>query len=172
MVTVSYTPVRRDQVVARPAPRRHEHPGPARVVAELLVRLAHRTSPTRVEELSMESTEMQSGESLHEILSARALRTPMDRLLIDLIGGSLLLAASLWAQPPGWVVLSSAATCLLSYGSWAIAERRVQPRPWPESIPFESLWRVVQVVASVVGIAGFALLLFAMLGLALGSIVS
>lgn len=120
----------------------------------------------------MESTEMPSSESLREILSARALRTPMDRLLIDLIGGSLILAASVWAQPPGWVVLSSAATCFLSYGSWAIAERRVQPRPWPESIPFESLWRALQVVASVVGIAGFALLLFAMLGLALGSIVS
>ena len=124
------------------------------------------------EERNMESTESTSNASLYEILSARALRTPMDRLVIDLLGGSLLLAASVWAQPTGWVVLASAATCFLSYGSWAIAERRLQPRPWPESIPFESLLRALQVVASVLGIAAFALLLFATLGLALGTIIS
>lgn len=120
----------------------------------------------------MEATESQSNASLHEILGARARRTPMDRLLIDLVGGSLVLAASVWAQPRGWVVLAAASICFLSYGSWAIAERRLQPRPWPDIIPHESLWRALHGIAAVAGIAAFVLLLFAALGIALGSIVS
>ena len=120
----------------------------------------------------MVATELPSNASLAELLSARARRTPFDRLVIDLVGGGLVLLVAAWARPGGWVALASVASCFLGYGAWAIAERRLQPVPWPETIPLEAIWRAVRGVAAVVGIGGFVLLLFATLGLALGSIVS
>lgn len=120
----------------------------------------------------MEVTEMPSDASLAEILSARARRAPFDRLVIDLVGGGLVVAAALWARPGGWVVLASAASCFLGYGAWGIAERRMQPAPWPATVPHEGVWRAVRGLAAFVGIGAFVLLLFATLGLALGRIVS
>ncbi len=120
----------------------------------------------------MDDEELPGNASLSELLSARARATPLERLFIDLVGGALVLAAAVWAQPRGWVVLAAAALCFLSYGSWAIAERRLQQREWPDRIPPASLWRALQGVASVTGIAAFVLLLFAALGLALGSLIS
>lgn len=120
----------------------------------------------------MEATETPSDASLAEILSARARRTPFDRLVIDLVGGGLVVAAAMWARPGGWVALASAASCFLGYGAWAIAERRLSPVPWPATVRHEEIWRAVRGAAAFVGIGGFVLLLFATLGLALGSIVS
>jgi len=110
--------------------------------------------------------------SLAEILRARAFRTPQDRLLIDIVGGVLVVAAAAWARPAGWVALAAAAACFFAYGGWAIADRNLQARPWPESIPNESLWGAVRGAMAVIGIAAFALLLFATLGIALGPIKS
>ena len=120
----------------------------------------------------MVANELPSNASLSEILSARALRTPTVRLIIDLAGGGLIAAAAAWARPRGWVALAAAAACFFASGAWAIAERRLQPVPWPETVPQESAWKVLRGVAAFVGIAAFCLLLFATLGIALGSIVS
>lgn len=120
----------------------------------------------------MTVTQSSSEASLAEVLGARAKRTPMDRLLIDLVGGGLVMLVAVWARPSGWVVLAAAAGCLLAYGAWAIAERKLLAVPWPESVPHEQVWRAVRGGAAVVGIAAFVLLLFAAMGLALGSIVS
>ena len=120
----------------------------------------------------MVATELPSNASLAEILSARARRTPFDRLVIDLVGGGLVVAVASWARPGGWVAVASAASCFLGYGAWAIAERNLHPVPWPETVGHEAIWRLVRGVAAVVGISAFVLLLFATLGLALGSIVS
>jgi hypothetical protein len=40
--------------------------------------------------------------SLSEVLSARARRTPHDRLLLDVGGGVLIAVAAVWARPTGW----------------------------------------------------------------------
>lgn len=120
----------------------------------------------------MAVTELPSNASLAEILSARAKRTPMDRLLIDLVGGALVVLVAAWARPGGWVALAAAAGCFVAYGAWAIAERRLQAVSWPESAPHEQLLRAVRGGAAFVGIASFVLLLVATMGLALGSIVS
>ena len=117
-------------------------------------------------------TELDPNASLAEVLSARAKRTPMDRLLIDLVGGALVVLVAAWARPGGWVALAAAAGCFLGYGAWAIAERKLQAVPWPETVKHEQVWRAVRAGAAVVGIAAFVLMLFATMGLALGSIVS
>lgn len=110
--------------------------------------------------------------SLAELLGARARRTPMDRLVIDVVGGALVAAVALWARPAGSVFLAAVGLCFAGYGAWAIAERRLEPRPWPERIPGERGWRVLHTVAAVIGLAAFVLVLFAALGLALGTIMS
>ncbi len=120
----------------------------------------------------MVATELPTNASLAELLSARARRTSRDRLALDVAGGALIAAAALWARPSGWVVVAAAAGCFAAYGIWAFAELRLLPRPWPEREPHASLWRTVQAGAAIVGIGSFVLLLFAALGLALGTIIS
>lgn len=120
----------------------------------------------------MVAAELPANASLAELLSARARRTPRDRLALDIAGGVLIASAALWARPSGWLTVAAAAGCFAAYGIWAFAELRLLPRPWPEREPHEDLWRAVQGGAAVVGIGAFVLLLFAALGLALGRIIS
>lgn len=120
----------------------------------------------------MVAAELPANASLAELLSARARRTPRDRLALDVIGGALIAAAALWARPSGWVVVAAAAGCFACYGIWALAELQLLPRPWPEREPREGLWRAVQGAAAVLGLSAFVLLLLAALGVALGPIKS
>lgn len=118
----------------------------------------------------MVAAELPTNASLAALLSARARRTPLDRLALDVIGGVLVAAAALWARPSGWVVIAAAAGCFASYGVWALAEVRLLPQAEP--VPHEDVWEAVQGAAAVIGIGAFALLLFAAVGLALGPIIS
>lgn len=110
--------------------------------------------------------------SLAEILSARARRTPRDRLAIDAIGGFLIAGTAGWARPSGWVLVAAAAGCFAFYGIWALAERHLLPRQWPERPSHEGLWEAVQGAAAVLGVGSFVLLLLAALGVGLGPIKS
>lgn len=120
----------------------------------------------------MVATELPGNASLAELLSARAHRTPRDRLALDVIGGVMIAAAALWARPSGWVIVAAAAGCFAFYGIWALAERRLLLQPRTEREPLESLWRAVQGAAALLGLSAFVLLLFAALGVALGPIKS
>lgn len=120
----------------------------------------------------MVAAELPANASLAEVLSARARRTPRDRLVLDIAGGILVAVAAAWARPSGWLVLAAAASCFAAYGIWAVAELRLLPRPWPELEPNERLWRAVQGGAAIVGLGAFVLLLFAALGIALGRFIS
>lgn len=120
----------------------------------------------------MVALELPTNATLSEVLSARARRTPRDRLVVDIVGGALIAGAAAWARPGGWVALAAAACCLGAYGLWALAEVQLLPRSWPERIRFERTWRVLQPSAALVGIAAFVVFLFAALGVALGPIKS
>lgn len=110
--------------------------------------------------------------SLSELLSARALRTPRDRLWIDIAGGAALVLVAAWARPTGWVALASMASCLLWYGVWASAERTLRALTFPFPRGIERRWRTVRTVSGLLGIASFVLFLFAGLGLGLGRLIS
>ncbi len=113
-----------------------------------------------------------SEETLADVLGARARRTPMDRLVLDIVGGVLIAAAAIWARPPAWFPLMAAATCFACYGCWAVTERRAHTAsgtPGPAASPG---WRFARQAAAVVGLAAYVTLLFAILGLALGPIKS
>lgn len=120
----------------------------------------------------MVAAELPSNASLAELLSARARRTPRDRLALDIGGGVLIAAAAVWARPGGWLAIVAAGACFAAYGVWALAELRLLPRPWPEQVSHEAWWRALQGGAAAVGLGAFVLLLFAALGIALGTIKS
>jgi hypothetical protein len=111
-------------------------------------------------------------ESLAQVLGARALRTPADRLAIDIIGGTLVAATTLWARPGGWLALLSAAVCLVCYGLWAVAERRLRSADVSVRTSHATFWRGVHSLCAFLGLAAFGLLLFSGLGVALGPLIS
>jgi hypothetical protein len=113
-----------------------------------------------------------SEKSLADVLGARARRTPVDRLVLDVVGGLLIGAAAVWARPFAWFPLLAAALCFACYGCWAITERRLHPETSSPVSPVGPAWRVVRQVAAVLGIVAYVTLLFAVLGLALGPIKS
>lgn len=105
-------------------------------------------------------------ETLADVLGARARRTPSDRLVIDVVGGALIAAASIWARPLGWFPLLAVAACFACYGTWALAERRAA------SSTRARAWRILARAAGAFGVLAFVLLLFVLLGVALGPMIS
>lgn len=120
----------------------------------------------------MTTPEPLSSPSLDELLSARAQRTPEDRLWIDIGGGALLLGAALWARPPFWPLLASGSAVLACYGLWAVATRRLRMGAVPSPRPQKITWRVIRSMTGVLGVAAFVAALFAALGIALGRLIS
>jgi hypothetical protein len=123
------------------------------------------------EELTMD-TSVAHEETLADVLSARARRTPMDRLVLDMIGGVLIAAATLWARPTAWVPLLAAAACFAFYGCWAVTERRLHTEPGRPTPAVSPAWHVVRQASAVLGLTAFVTLLFALLGVALGPMIS
>jgi hypothetical protein len=111
-------------------------------------------------------------ETLADVLGARARRTPPLRLLLDIIGGVLIGAVAIWAQPPGWAVLAAAAGCIVCYGCWAFSERHLHPSTDEPPTIAGRAWKAVWHVSGAVGLLAFVLLLFVFLGVALGKIIS
>lgn len=108
-------------------------------------------------------------ETLADVLGARARRTPFDRLILDVAGGVLIGAAAIWARPTAWFPLLAAALCFVGYGCWAFTVRRAQAAP-EAHVPLA--WRIARQAAAALGIAAFVTLLFALLGVALGPMIS
>lgn len=111
-------------------------------------------------------------ETLAQVLGARARRTPMDRLALDVAGGVLIGAAAIWARPTGWFALLSAALCFACYGCWAFTERRRHADAAEPGSDTGTAWRIARQLSAVLGIAAFVALLFAILGIALGPMIS
>lgn len=111
-------------------------------------------------------------ETLADVLGARARRTPIDRLVLDVVGGLLIGTAAIWARPRAWFPLAAAAACFIFYGCWAVTERRVQAQPDSLDEALSPAWRLVRWASAALGLAAFVTLLFALLGIALGPMIS
>lgn len=118
--------------------------------------------------------------TLPEFLRARALASAPRRLALDILLGAAVAAVAGWARPPGWVPLVSAGLAFALYGTWAVAERQLQPPLVPPAEPMAAsrraaldyLWFLLRALAAVGGLLAFALCLFALLGLSLGTWIS
>lgn len=110
--------------------------------------------------------------TLPEFLRARALGSTPRRLAFDVIGGSAIAVAALWAKPPGWTVLASAASCFAMYGLWAVAERHAEGGAREGRAVAEYAWFVLRASAAGIGVVAFLTLVFVLLGTALGTWIS
>ncbi|MBM3908099.1 MAG: hypothetical protein FJ363_08495 [Gemmatimonadetes bacterium] len=114
----------------------------------------------------------ESSLTLAAFLHARALASTRDRLAVDILCGAAVASVALWARPQGWVALASAGVAFAMYGAWAVAERQLQPSAEPRRQSVEFLWFAVRALAGTWGLLAFALCLFALLGMALGTWIS
>lgn len=112
-------------------------------------------------------------ESLGEFLSATARRLSGERLAIGAIAAALAAAAIVLTPGVAWEIRLGVAGVLLSFNVWGVADRALAH--------FGSRggdgWRVrvlraVRVAAAVTGFAAAAFLMMALLGRALGRIIS
>jgi hypothetical protein len=110
--------------------------------------------------------------TLAAFLHARALGSTRERLAIDLLCGVAVASVALWARPRGWVALASAGAAFACYALWAVAERRDDAWAEPRHAVLEYLWLFLRALAAAGGLLAFALCLFALLGLALGTWIS
>jgi hypothetical protein len=111
--------------------------------------------------------------TLAELLGARARAAAPSRLGLDIVGGGAIAAAAVWARPPAWAVIGSAAICFLCYGVWAFCERRLSaPAAAELSVDAAFAWRTLREAAAVLGIAAFVALLFSVVGAGLGTWIS
>lgn len=120
----------------------------------------------------MEPTGADSVVTLPEFLRARARASTPRRLVFDMIGGGTIAVAALWAQPVGWTVLASAASCFAMYGVWAVAQRQVEGGACDGYAATGYAWFVFRTSAAALGMAAFLALVFVLLGLALGTWIS
>jgi len=109
---------------------------------------------------------------LAEILGERALRAGSSRLTADIIVGTLIVAVAVWLRPAAWVLLLSAGACLIAYGAWAFAVRRLSAEAWRMPPGAENGWRALRAAGAFVGVAAFVLLLISLLGTMLGPLIS
>lgn len=105
-------------------------------------------------------------ERLAGVLGTRSERTPTSRLLLEFVGGTLVGMAAIWARPTGWVGLATLSGCVACYGIWALARRRAR------RTGAATTWAVVERITGPLGVAAFIFLLFVLLGIALGTLIS
>ena len=110
--------------------------------------------------------------SLAQVLGARARNASPSRLSLDIFGGVAIAGTAVWARPWGWSVLASAAACFAAYGVWALAERELRDEMAQGPVIEERALHAVRAAAAIVGCGAFAALLFSLLGIALGTIIS
>lgn len=109
-------------------------------------------------------------ETLAEFLGVLARRTRPERLVLGVVGGFLVGVVSFWARPTGWVALAAAGLCVASYGGWALIERRFASMEHDASADVAAHLEIAHQALGVFGLASFAAMLFALLGIALGPI--
>ena len=114
---------------------------------------------------------MTSEQGLTEFLSDRAHRASDTRLALDVAIGVVGAVVSIVRRPWGWPVLLGVALCFLAFGGWAIADRELSERRSDHG-PLARTLRALRVVAIALGALAGAELLLAVLGIALGTIIS
>jgi hypothetical protein len=110
-------------------------------------------------------------ESLGQFLATRARGASDARLAGDAIAALLTAVAIGFWRGPAWDIRIAVAACLLAFGIWGIADRdlaRISASPRHALI----LLRATRIAAAVLGFAAAAFLLIALVGKAIGRVIS
>ena len=109
--------------------------------------------------------------SLPVLLANRARNASDSRLALD-AGGGLVVAATLLVWRPAWWILPvCAALCFAAFGMWGIADRELL-EPKGANASRDRLLSVLRTFAAAMGSLAALVLIFGVLGLLLGTIVS
>ena len=122
----------------------------------------------------MANAPISSTPSLPAALAARARGASDARLALDVAGGVIAaIVIGIW-RPRAWPIAISAALGLASFGVWGIAEREIQERASVSGAGRRVVLalRVVQGISIGAGILAALIAGFALLGIALGTIIS
>jgi len=109
--------------------------------------------------------------SLLDLLAARARHSSDGKLAANAVGGVTAAAMAAYWTGPGWEILLSAATCFYCFGVWGIADRELGERP-DATPPAAAALRAVRLAAAALGFGAAMFLALAMLGSALGRMIS
>jgi hypothetical protein len=113
-----------------------------------------------------------SDAGLPELLAARARGASDARLALDVALGLLAAIVVLVWRPSAWPVLLGAALCFASFGAWGIAERELTDPALDAGGRSARLLRALRTVATTIGSLAAFVLLFGLLGLAMGRFIS
>ncbi len=114
---------------------------------------------------------MATEQGLTDFLADRAHRASDTRLALDVALGVIGAVVAIVRRPWAWPVLLGAALCFLAFGAWAIADRELAERRAEQGAVTRTV-RIVRVAAAASGALGGAEMLLALLGIALGTIIS
>ena len=119
----------------------------------------------------MIDTSAEREETLGEFLASRA-RRASDSLLAGHAITAVLAAVAIAAwRGPAWDIRLSFAVCFLAFGIWGVADRDIAKREAPPRGVLLAL-QATRVIAAVSGFGAVAYLMMALLGRALGRIIS
>jgi hypothetical protein len=119
----------------------------------------------------MVDTSAEREETLGEFLASRARRASDTRLASHAITAVLAAVAIAAWRGPAWDIRLSIAVCFLAFGIWGVADRDLAQRHTTPRRVLLAL-QTTRVVAAVSGFAAVAYLMMAVLGRALGRIIS
>ena len=112
--------------------------------------------------------------NLLELLAARARHASDGRLVANAVAGMAAVTAAIVIRAfagPAWELLLALGIVLFSYAAWGIADRELAERGHSAPRVAAALW-AVRWVAAVAGLASAAFVALALMGRALGTIIS
>ena len=110
------------------------------------------------------------GESLGELLAARAGRASDLRLALDVAGGLLVVAGALAWRPTGWLLAACVGAAFLAFGGWGIADRELAAAG--DRVVTRRLCEAARAAAVMLGALAVAAFVFTLLFGALGNWIS
>ena len=109
--------------------------------------------------------------TLPQLLAARARHASDARLVLDAVGGLVVLAAALLWRGPAWHLLASIAACFVAFGGWGIADRELGELD-AGSRRLRLVLQGARIAAALLGTLAVFVVLASALGLALGRMIS
>jgi hypothetical protein len=109
---------------------------------------------------------------LPELLAARAHAASRRRLVLDVLGGSVVGVLALVWRPKGWIVMLAAALCFATFGGWALVDRAIGARSILDRTPSTRALKLARSALAVLGTVAAATMGFGVLVLVLGTWIS
>jgi hypothetical protein len=110
-------------------------------------------------------------ESLGQFLASRAREASDDRLAGSAIAATLMAIGIAAWRGPLWDVRIAVAVCLLAFGVWGVADRDLERDATP-SRQKTLFFRLIRLIAATTGFAAAAYAMMALLGRAIGKVIS